>query len=65
MKTKEQAEKEFREDLAKFLKKHNAEIALSQRGSAHMEYDVIEVTIDAVYNTETFEEDRPMIEFDL
>ena len=30
-----------------------------------MEYDVIEVTIDAVYNTETFEEDRPMIEFDL
>ena len=65
MKTKEQSEKEFREDLAILLKKHNAEIALSQRGNAHMEYDVIEVTIDAVYNTETFEEDRPMIEFDL
>ena len=59
------AEKEFREDLAILLKKHNAEIALSQRGGAYMKYDVIEVTIDAVYNTETFKEDRPMIEFDL
>tara|TARA_R110001606_G_scaffold34465_4_gene101652 strand:- start:284 stop:481 length:198 start_codon:yes stop_codon:yes gene_type:complete len=65
MKTKEQVEKEFREDLEALLKKHKAEIALSQRGSVYMEYDVIEVTIDAVYNTETFEEDRPMIEFDL
>tara|TARA_R110000744_G_scaffold63207_1_gene130047 strand:+ start:369 stop:593 length:225 start_codon:yes stop_codon:yes gene_type:complete len=65
MKTKEQVEKEFREDLETLLKKHKAEIALSQRGSAYMEYDVIEVTIDAVYNTETFEEDRPMIEFNL
>jgi hypothetical protein len=65
MKTKEQVEKEFREDLEALLKNYKAEIALSQRGSAYMEYDVIEVTIDAVYNTETFEEDRPMIEFDL
>lgn len=65
MKTKEQAEKEFREDLDILLKKHNAEISLSQRGSAYMEYDVIEVTIDAVYGKESHEEERPMIEFDL
>jgi len=65
MKTKEQAEKEFREDLYVLLKKHNAEIALSQRGAAYMEYDVIEVTIDAIYGKESHEEERPMIEFDL
>lgn len=65
MKTKEQVEKEFREDLEALLKKHKAEIALSLRGSVYMEYNVIEVTIDAVYNMETFKEDRPMIEFDL
>ena len=65
MKTKEQVEKEFREDWEFLLKKHKAEINLSQRGSVYMKYDVIEVTIDAVYNTETFEEDRPMIAFNL
>jgi hypothetical protein len=65
MKNKEQIEKEFREELDILLKKHKSEIALSQRGGAYMEYDVIEVTIEAVYNTETFEEERPMIEFDL
>ena len=30
-----------------------------------MKYDVIEVTIDAVYGKESHEEERPMIEFDL
>ena len=60
MKTKEQAEKEFRENLESLLKKHNAEIALSKRGSTYMEYDVIEVTIYDIY-----EEGRLMIEFDL
>lgn len=65
MKTKEQLEKEFREELDIILKKHKAEISLNQRGRHYMEYDVIQVTIDAVYNTETFEEDRPIIEFDL
>ena len=65
MKTKEQAEKEFREDLDILLKKHNAEITLSQRGRAYMEDDVIEVIIDAVYGKEPYKEERPMIEFEL
>jgi len=65
MKIEEQIEKQFREELNILLEKYNAEIALSQRGRAYMEYDVIEVTIDAVYNKKTFEVIKPIVEFDL
>jgi len=65
MKTKEQIEKEFREDLKILLEKHKAEIGLTQRGKAYMEYDVIEVAIEARHNEETFEIVTPYVEFDL
>ena len=48
----ETLEKNFREELEVLLKKHNAEIGLVQRGSAYMEYEVIEVDIEATYDTE-------------
>ena len=64
MEEKQKIEKEFREELQLLLDKYDAEIALSQRGSAYMEYDIIEITIGAVYSKETFKETRPVIEFD-
>ena len=67
MTEEQKLEKLFREDLAKLLKKHNAEITLSQRGSCYMGYDVIEVEIDSIwdYEGENCNQISPMVTFDL
>lgn len=61
----EELEKQFRLELDELLKKHGAEIGLIQRGRTYMEYEVIQITIDSVYDSETSQEVSPCVEFDL
>ena len=65
MTEEQKIEQEFRKELQALLDKYDAEIDLDQRGRAHMEYDVIQVTLNQQYDKDTFEITRPMIEFDL
>lgn len=64
MKKDEQLERTFRDDLAKLLRLHNAELGLVSRGSSYMEYDVIQVTIDPTYD-EGHDILTPYVKFDL
>lgn len=54
MKTKEQREKEFMEDLAALLEKHCASIDLVEKGSHNYQpgEDHMEVTLQALYTTD-------------
>lgn len=65
MTEEEKLEKSFREELKELLKKYNAEIGLSQRGSCYMEYDVIQVEMDSVWDYENANQISPMVIFDL
>ena len=50
MKTIEELQKDFREDLEVLLKNHNAEIDLVYQGNPYMEYQVIEIYIQATWD---------------
>ena len=65
MTEEQKIKQEFKKELQALLDKYDAEIHLDERGKAYMEHYVIQVTLYSIYNKESRERIRPMIEFDM
>jgi len=65
MTEEQKIEQEFRKELQALLDKYDAEIHLDERGREYIKYEVIQVTLNSIYDKESYERIRPIIEFDL